>query len=124
MMKPRGIELGWIVVKDINAAIKFYTEVVGLKLLEHNKDFGWAELSGPEGSRLGIAQYNAEHSDMKAGSNAVLTITVDDIQKAREDLLKKKVNLIGDVMEIPGEVKMQTFKDGDGNTFQLCELLH
>ena len=122
-MKPRGIELGWIVVKDINAAIKFYTDVVGLKLHEHNKDFGWAELSGPEGSRLGIAQYSAEHSDMKAGSNAVLTLTVDDIQKAREDLLKQKANLIGDVMEIPGEVKMQTFKDADGNTFQLCELL-
>lgn len=121
-MKVKGIQLSWIVVSNIEESIKFYTDVVGLKLSKFNKEYGWAELTGPEGSRLGISQANPAFG-LKAGMNAVPTITVTDIKKAREAFLKNKVKLVGDVMEVPGQVKLQTFHDKDGNTFQLCELL-
>jgi predicted enzyme related to lactoylglutathione lyase len=121
-MKVNGIQLAWIVVSDLAAAIKFYTEIVGLTLCERHDQFGWAELSGPTGARLGISQ-QAPHTDHKAGTNAVVTLTVDDLQQARKELEQKKTRLIGEVVEVPGEVKMQTFCDPDGNTFQLCQLL-
>lgn len=121
-MKIKGIELSWITVSDIKKAIKFYTEVVGLKLCEFQEEFGWAELSGPEGARLGIAQASS-HMDEKPGSNAVVTITVDNIDKTCHELKSKNVRLIGDILEVPGQVKMQTFRDADGNTFQMCEIL-
>lgn len=121
-MKVTGIQLAWIVVSDISTAIKFYTETVGLKLCEFNKEYGWAELSGPEGARLGLAQANAAYG-AKAGTNAVPTITVEDIEITRQEFIKKKVQLIGEVLEIPGHVKLQTFTDSDGNSFQLCQLL-
>jgi len=121
-MKVQGIELAWIVVNDVEKAIKFYTEVVGLHLCEFSKEYGWAELAGPSGSRLGIATASKE-TDVKAGANAVVTICVDDIDKARAEFSKKKVHLVGDIIEVPGHVKMQTFKDSDGNTFQLCQML-
>lgn len=121
-MKIQGIHLAWIAVADLAGAIKFYTEVVGLTLHEWNKEYGWAELSGPTGSRLGIAQYTPE-CEVKAGSNAVFTITVDNIEEACEELKTKNARLVGDVLEVPGEVKMQTVCDADGNTFQVCELL-
>lgn len=119
-MKVKGILLNWIVVKDIEAAIKFYTEVVGLTLHTYEKKFGWAELSGPEGMRLGIAQENPMQ-DTKAGTNAVTTITVDDIQKACEEFKKKGVKLVGQILEVPGQVKLQSFVDKDGNHLQLVE---
>lgn len=122
-MKVQGIHLAWIVVADIAVAIKFYTEVAGLTLQEWNKEFDWAELSGPTGSRLGIVQFSPEHEDHKPGTNAVFTITVDDINEACNELKKKKARLVGEVVEVPGEVKMQTVCDVDGNTFQVCELL-
>lgn len=121
-MKVKGIYLSWIVVKDVEAAIKFYTQMLGLTLREFNKEYGWAELSGPDGAILGLSKENLEFN-MKAGTNAVMTISVDNIQKARDDLKNKKVHLIGDIMEIPGEVKLQTFVDIDGNMMQLVELL-
>lgn len=121
-MDVRGIELSWIVVKDIDAAIKFYTQVVGLMLKEYDKNFKWAELSGPSGSRLGITQENLEYN-MKAGTNAVVTITVQDIVKAKEKLMKQKVHMIGEIMEVPDEVKLQSFADADGNMFQLAQIL-
>jgi len=122
-MAAKSMELAWIVVKDIKKAIKFYTEVVGLKLKQEDDKFGWAELQGPEGgAHLGLAQ---EHPEMqlKAGINAFLTFTVDDIVKARADLVKKGARCLGEIEEVPGHVKMQTVVDHDGNHLQLVQKL-
>jgi len=121
-MNTQGIHLAWIVVKDIQKAIKFYTEVVGLALREFNTEFGWAELSGPDGAALGIAQHSS-HSEIQPGQNAVMTITVKDLDVALKDWKKRGVKLVGEIMEIPGQVKLQTFVDQDGNTLQLCQKL-
>ena len=121
-MDVKGIHLSWIVVSNIESAIKFYTETVGLTLMEFSKEYGWAELMGKDGARLGIAQHNSS-SEVAIGGNAVVTISVADIEKAKLGFLAKNVQLIGDIIEVPGHVKMQTFKDTDGNTFQLCQLL-
>ncbi len=121
-MSTKGVYLSWIVVNDIEAAIKFYTEVAGLQLREFHKDFGWAELSGPEGMTLGLAQESQEQQT-KAGTNAVVTITVEDIVATREMFLKKGVRLLGNILEVAGHVKLQTFMDNDGNMLQLAQML-
>lgn len=116
------MDLSWIVVKDLKKALNFYIEVMGLKLMEVNEEFGWAELQGHEGgARLGIAQMD---STLQAGENACVTMTVENIEKALDSLLKKGAELIGEVQEIPGHVKMQMAKDHDGNHLQLVEVLH
>lgn len=122
-MQVKEIGLCWIVVKDIKAAIRFYTETVGLKLMEFNEHYGWAELEGyAGGARLGIAQENPQEN-VRAGQNAVVTFTVANLEKAKAELVKKGSTCIGEVQEVPGHVKMQTVTDPDGNTFQLCELI-
>lgn len=121
-MKNQGIQLSWIVVKDLKSAIKFYTETVGLSVQEECPEFGWAELTGPSGCILGIAEESKEEN-VKAGSNAIMTISVENLETACAFFKKKGVHLIGDVLEIPECVKMQTFKDADGNTMQLVEKL-
>ncbi len=121
-MNVRGNMLSWIVVKDLQESIVFYTEVVGLTLLEEALEYGWAELSGPEGCRLGIAQESDDES-VKAGSNAIIAITVDDLDKACSSYKDKGAKLLGEVIEIPGHVKMQTFVDTDGNMMQIVQKL-
>ena len=121
-MDLKGIQLAWITVSNIQEAIKFYTETLGFQLKEFHEEFGWAELSGPEGAILGLGQFNAEFG-YKPGSNAVISLTVPDIEKARQELAQKNVHLIDDIMEVKGHVKLQTLKDADGNMFQLCQLL-
>ncbi len=123
-MPVKNIGLSWIVVKNMKRAVKYYTEIVGLKLMELNEEFGWAELQGYEGgSRLGIAQESPQEK-VKAGQNAVVTFTVDDLEKVKGEMVKKGAKCEGDVFEVPGHVKMQTVIDSDGNRFQVCELLH
>jgi len=122
-MRIKSMELAWIVVKDLKKALEFYTETVGLKLIEENEAFGWAELQGHEGgARLGIAQENSEEA-LKSGSNAIVTFTVENIEEAINDLKKKGAKLRGELQEISGHVKMQSIEDSDGNHFQLVQKL-
>ena len=121
-MKNQGIHLSWIVVKDFEAAVTFYIEIAGFTLKEKNQDYGWAELSGSDGSLLGLAK-ESSCSEIKAGSNTITCITVDDIDEARAFFQKKGVRLMGDIQEVPGHVKMQTDADADGNIMQLVQKL-
>lgn len=121
-MKSNGMHLAWITVADIKSSIKFYTETIGFELFEFNEEFGWAEVGNKDGARLGIAQFTPQ-AQSSVGTNAVVTISVDDIETSRKELLEAKVHLIDEIIEVPGVVKMQTFQDPDGNTFQLCQIL-
>ena len=119
----QSFHLAWIVVKDIKKAVQFYTEVVGLKLLKLHEEFGWAELQGPNGgAMLGIAQEN-DKDPIKAGNNACLTFTVENLEKSRDSFLQKGAKFLGEIIEIPGHVKLLTGVDADGNHFQLAQML-
>lgn len=122
-MKNLGIELCWLTVKDLSAAIKFYTDIVGLTLLAHSPEFGWAELGGEGGSRLGLS-VESNQNPIKAGSNTVTCFTVDDIGQACKIFSEKGATLIGEMMEVPGHVKIQSFIDKDGNTLQLVQKIY
>lgn len=119
-MQAEGIDLAWVVVKDLDKAIQFYTEVVGLQLKERSDLYGWAELSGLRGATLGLA-CSSHEVDVEPGTNAVLTVTVADLDAALDHFKTKGATLIGKVLEVPGHVKMQTVVDQDGNKLQLVE---
>lgn len=120
-MKVTKIDLNWIVVSDLKKAVEYYTKTVGLKLMELSEEYGWAELQGHDGGcRLGIAQ---ENKDEKAGQNAVMTFTVKNLDSAKNEMVEKGAKAEGEIIEVPGHVKMQTFQDEDGNRFQMCEML-
>ncbi|HEY4831705.1 MAG TPA: VOC family protein [Waddliaceae bacterium] len=121
-MSIKGFHLAWIVVKDFKKAVKFYTEVVGLTIQNIDENYGWAELIGEDGAVLGISQ-QSEHNNIQAGQNAVVTLTVEDIVKAGAELAKKGMKMVGEIMEVPGHVKLQMCVDQDGNHFQLCQCL-
>lgn len=122
-MSAKSMELAWIVVKDLKKAVQFYTEVIGLKLLELNEEFNWAELEGKEGgARLGIAQMGSQEG-FEPGENAFLTFTVDDLFLAKADVQNKGAKFIGEIEEVPGHVRMLMVIDLDGNRFQLVQKL-
>src|SRR3569832_1053650 len=121
-MTQISMDLAWIVVDDFKAAVKFYTDVVGLKLMEIHEEMGWAELQGKDGARLGIGKKH-EMNPILPGQNAILTFTVTDLDQTKADMIQKGAQCIGDVHEVPGHVRMQLVKDLDGNQFQLIQVL-
>lgn len=122
-MSIQSIDLVWIVVKDLKSAIMFYQETLGLKLLELHEQYGWAELAGQDGgARLGIAQ-KSDMETIQPGQNAVMTLKVPNLAQAIKEYSQKKVKMVGTVLEVPGQVKLQMAMDADGNHFQLVEVL-
>lgn len=119
----KSIDVIWVVVSNLDEAVAYYTETLGFTLQEFHKEYKWAEVQGANGgTRLGLAEENAE-MQIKAGTNAVVTYSVESIEEAKETLIEKGVTMIGDIQEVPGHVRMQTFVDKDGNMFQLVEKL-
>lgn len=121
-MTIKSIDLAWISVNDFDKAIQFYTEVVGLKLVEKNDQWSWAELQGEDGARLGIGKSCAESGNI-AGNNAVVCFNVENLDQSKAEMEKKGATCVGDVCEVPGHVRMQLFKDVDGNLFHVVQKL-
>lgn len=112
------ISVSWYQVDDFEAAKKFYSQVLGL-----NKTYemeGWAEFGPAEGApSIGIAKRNPD--DPTSGATVVLRVA--DVDKARKELSQKGVKFEGDLEEIPGVVRIATFRDPSGNRLQLCQVL-
>jgi predicted enzyme related to lactoylglutathione lyase len=125
-MIVRRSDLSWIMVSDIKKAKKFFTEVLGMHVRADSAEYGWVELMPKDGGcALGIGQYNPGQCGdaVKPGDNAIITFTVDDIVTAQADFAKQNVTMIGDIVEVPGHVKMLFFTDLEGNKFQVVQVL-
>ncbi len=118
----KSIGLPWICAKDMEKAKAFFHGILGLEIKEENSEFGWMELGTEDGVRLGIGK-DSDGSEIAAGENAVVTMRVDDIVKAKAYLEGKDVEFHGEIVEIPTIIKMALFTDPDGNKFQLIQLL-
>ena len=113
-----------IAVKDLAAAKKFYTEVLGLKLIA---DHGEEMLLGSGSSKLEL--YRSEF----AGSNKATYATweVDDVENASKELAGKGVTFEhydmpgvtrqGDV-HVMGDLHAAWFKDPDGNILCIANM--
>ena len=122
-MAVKGMHLSWISVSDVKKSKQFFTEVVGLKVTSSAEEYGWFELAGHEdGASLGVGECK-QPSPVMPGQNAVVTMTVENVEKAKAAMEAKGVIFIGDIIEVPGHVKMVFFADPDGNKFQLVENL-
>ena len=112
------INVSWYQVTDMEAAKRFYGEVLGL-----NKTFemdGWCEFNHADGSAsIGLNQLR--EGDEERGATVVLR--VDDLARMQKELSSKGVKFEGDVHEVPGVVRIATFRDPDGNRLQLCQVL-
>lgn len=120
--------LAWIHVTDMDKTKKLFVDLLGMKVVDDQPQFGWMELEGVEGgSRIGVGKaiegQDPDCSPIKPGQNAVISLSVSNIEDVRADLEKKGVNFVGEIIEVPGQVKMATFTDHDKNIFQLVENL-
>ncbi|MFG0307104.1 MAG: VOC family protein [Phycisphaerales bacterium JB040] len=107
-------------VADLDAAIAWYTDVLGLSLLYKVDEIAWAELSSPVAKvNVGLSQVESP----RVGAGPVPTWGVTDVDKARAALEARGVKFDGETQTIPGMVKLATFFDPDGNAYMLYQSL-
>ena len=106
-------------VSDLDRAIEWYKDVLGLELVYKLDKYGWCEMAtATKHVTIGLGQ----NEDLKTGG-ATPTFGVLDIDVARKHLESKDVRFDGDTYEIEGMVKLATFYDPDGNSYMLAQSL-
>ena len=120
----RGISLASIPVRDQDAALKFYTEKLGFKVLTDQPFTDkqrWIELLIP-GAESRLALFTPEGHENRIGTFQPLTFWCDDVFATAKTLKAKGVEFAAETKaEVWGT--MAIFKDVDGNQFVLSNRL-
>jgi catechol 2,3-dioxygenase-like lactoylglutathione lyase family enzyme len=112
-----------VTVNDFKKACDWYTSVLGLPPVYTLDDMGWGEFTSPvAGVTIGLGTPQPGGTVARDGG-ATITFGVTDIEAVRAELEGKGVPFDGPTTEIPGMVKLATFRDPDGNAFMLAESL-
>jgi len=102
---------------DMDRAVTFYTDVLGLELTR--RDGGnWAEF---EAGPVRFALHGAVEGHPVTPGGATATFAVEDLDAARRLLESKGVRFHEQVGEVAGYARFASFEDPDANTVQLIE---
>ncbi len=112
------VTVSWFSTKDFEETKKFYADVLGLNEIFGTQ--GWAEFAEAKGDvSIGLAAN--PHAGKEPGATIVLQ--VPDMDAERKRLESRGVKFEGKTEEIPGIVKLATFRDPSANRLQLAQPL-
>ena len=109
-----------IFVANMDAAVRFYTEALGLRLLERYGDH-WASIDGGHGLTIGLHPASAQNPAGRAGSMTIGFRTSEPIRDAVATLKARGVEFRGDIVD-DTQLLIANFQDPDGNPFYLAEM--
>ena len=111
-----GVDFVPLSTKDLDAAVKFYGETLGLRRSVYMPERSYAEfetgnltLSVVDGEKMGIGHELAR---------LAIALHVDDVEAARSALQERGVQFHGDTLDT-GVCHMAFFSDPDGNALML-----
>jgi catechol 2,3-dioxygenase-like lactoylglutathione lyase family enzyme len=116
----RGIKFAGIPVRNQDAALKFYTEKLGFKVVTDQPFTDtqrWIELLIP-GAESGLALFTPAGQEKRIGEFQPIAFWCDDVFAAAKSLKSKGVTFVQEPKtEVWGSIAI--FKDPDGNQFAL-----
>ena len=113
-MTVQGVATVWVPVKDMERAVGFYRDTLGLEVTR--EDDGWAEA---DAGGLMIGLNGREPEGAGDGGGPVISFQPDgELEDAKRQLESQGVSFPGEVSEHPWG-RIATFKDSEGNDLQL-----
>ena len=111
-----GVATVWMPVEDMDRAVKFYGETLGLTVKNEGED--WSELDA-NGVMIGLNGREKTHGESTGG--AMLTLQPDgSLYDELVRLTEAGVTFVGEVSDHSWG-RIATFKDSEGNDLQLFE---
>ncbi|TQS42636.1 VOC family protein [Cryptosporangium phraense] len=109
-----GVASVWVPVDDMDRAVTFYRDVLGLKLTDEQPQ--WSEL---DAGGLMIGLNAREGASQHADGGAVISFRPDDDIESEVDRLRAAgVNFTGEISDHEWG-RIVPFKDSEGNDLQL-----
>jgi catechol 2,3-dioxygenase-like lactoylglutathione lyase family enzyme len=110
-----------IMVSNMDASVRFYTEVLDLKLANRYGDH-WAAIDAGRGLTIGLHPASPNYPPPGTRGGMIIGLEVDEpIQQAVDRLRGKGVNFVRPVIEDSGAGSFADFTDPDGNALYLWE---
>lgn len=103
--------------QDMDRAVKFYRDVLGLELIRQEGS-SWAEF---ETGTIRLALHGAVEGRPAEAGGATAVFEVDDLDATRAALEERGVELLDHMGEVEGFARFASFLDPDGNTVQVIE---
>lgn len=110
----KGIATVWLPVTDMEQAVSFYRDTLGLEVTEHDGD--WTEVTA-DGVTIGLNQGESPRGD----GGAVIAFNADSSLEDEVDRLKGAGVVFPDGISEHPWGRIVPFKDADGNDLQLFE---
>jgi predicted enzyme related to lactoylglutathione lyase len=112
----RAVDFVGMPTRDLEAAVQFYGETLGLPRSVYIPDRNYSEF---ETGNLTVSVYNPEKMGMEHNRNPnPIALHVDDVADVRRALEGRGVQFHGDVLDT-GVCHMAFFTDPDGNALML-----
>jgi predicted enzyme related to lactoylglutathione lyase len=111
-----GVDFVGVPTRNLDAAVEFYGETLGLSRSAFLKERNYAEF---ETGNLTLSVFDAERFGLEHRTNPnAIAMHVDDVAAAREQLEGRGVEFQGDTLDT-GVCHMAFFADPDGNAWML-----
>jgi catechol 2,3-dioxygenase-like lactoylglutathione lyase family enzyme len=110
------LDLVFYWVSDMDRAVSFYRDVLGLQLLRQDSAT-WAEFDA--GGRR-FALHSAGEGQPVGGGGATAVFAVGDLNRAKSELAARGVTFTHEG-DVEGYARFASFLDPDGNSVQLIE---
>src|SRR5919109_1141472 len=105
----RGIDHVYYWTRDVDRAVAFYEDVLGLSVTRRSGR-EWVELAG---GPIPLAIHASHEPDLPPSGTVVLR--VDDLDRAKRALEQRGAVFDGHEAEVPGLARFATLHDPDGN---------
>ena len=113
--------ISFVWVKDMNRALTFYTQTLGLNVIIESE--GWIEMAIPGTSNAYLA-INQWKDTAPLPINQFVTLGVENLDAYRAGLVADDVHMKGDVVEFADEgLRMFKFADPDGNILTVSQVV-
>jgi predicted enzyme related to lactoylglutathione lyase len=111
-----GVDFAAVSTKDLDRAVAFYKDALGLPMSVHIDERNYAEF---ETGNLTLSVIDAEKMGMEHKVRGhEIALHVDDVAQARKTLEARGVTFKGDILDT-GVCHMAFFDDPDGNPYML-----
>ena len=115
-MKVTGLAWMGIRTEKYDESIRFFKQVMQLKIKYEEK--GFTVFSMPDGDTVEVFSSKSSYNT-HFGSSPVVGFLVDDIEKARQEIVKSGLELVGKVERDEHGGAWQHFRGPDGNLYEL-----
>ncbi|MCH8012700.1 MAG: VOC family protein [Candidatus Marinimicrobia bacterium] len=116
----RKLDIVVILVEDWPAAVRWYTQKLGLKVAYKEDDDQWCQLSFPDGG-TNLALYGKESVDQSVQNRCLPDILVENPDETVKELKGRGIKFRGDIRGGDEGFRIIALQDPEGNELQLYE---